>query len=93
LSVVLFGEKLGNSLCGKWTGFFFFFFFFFENSVKNIKREVDKSWRKLHNDEVHCLYSSPNIVRVIKARRLRWAGHEARTGEGRGVYKVLDGKT
>jgi hypothetical protein len=46
------------------------------------------SWRKLHNDELHSLYSSPNIVRVIKSRRLRWAGHVARMVEGRGVYRV-----
>jgi hypothetical protein len=56
------------------------------------KREEDGSWRKLHNDELHNLYSSPNIVRVIKSRRMRWAGHVARTGEGRGVYKVLVGR-
>jgi hypothetical protein len=43
----------------------------------------------LHNDELHSLYSSPSIVRVIKSRRLRWAGHVARMGEGRGVYRVL----
>jgi hypothetical protein len=53
------------------------------------KREVEGSWRKLHNDELHSLYSSPNIVRVIKSRRLRWAGHVARMGEGRGVYRVV----
>jgi hypothetical protein len=56
------------------------------------KREEDGSWRKLHNDELHSLYSSPNIVRVIKSRRVRWAGHVARMGEGRGVYRVLVGK-
>jgi hypothetical protein len=50
-----------------------------------IRREEDGSWRKLHNDELHNLYSSPNIVRVIKSRRMRWAGHVARMGEGRGV--------
>jgi hypothetical protein len=48
--------------------------------------------RKLHNDELHDLYSSPNIVRVIKSRRMRWAGHVARMGEGRGVYRVLVGR-
>jgi hypothetical protein len=53
------------------------------------KREEDGSWRKLHNDELHDLYSSPNIVRVIKARRMRWDGHVARMGEGRGAYRVL----
>jgi hypothetical protein len=53
------------------------------------KREEDGSWKKLHNDELHSLYSSPNIVRVIKSRRMRWAGHVARMGEGKGVYRVL----
>jgi hypothetical protein len=56
------------------------------------EREVDGSWRKLLNDELHNLYSSPNIVRVIEARMLRWAGHGARMGEGRGVYRVLVAK-
>jgi hypothetical protein len=46
---------------------------------------------ELHNDEVHSLYSSPNIVRVIKSRRMKWVGHVARMGEGRGVYRVLVG--
>jgi hypothetical protein len=48
-------------------------------------REEDGSWRKLHNDELHNLYSSPNIVRVIKSRRMKWAGHVALMGKGRGV--------
>jgi hypothetical protein len=56
------------------------------------KREEDGSWKKLHNDELHSLYSSPNIVRVIKSRRMRWAGHVACMGEGRGVYGVLVGR-
>jgi hypothetical protein len=56
------------------------------------KREVDGSWRKLHNDELHSLYSSPNIFRVIKSRRMRWAGNVARMGEGRSVYRVLVGR-
>jgi hypothetical protein len=56
------------------------------------KREEDGSWRKLHNDELHSLYSSPNIVRMIKSRRMRWAGHVAHMGEGRGVYRVLVGR-
>jgi hypothetical protein len=55
------------------------------------KREEDGSWRKFHNDELHSLYSSLNIVRVIKSRRMRWAGHVVRMGEGRGVYRVLVG--
>jgi hypothetical protein len=46
------------------------------------KREEDGSWRTLHNDELHSLYSSPNIVRVIKSRRMRWAGYVARIGRG-----------
>jgi hypothetical protein len=46
------------------------------------KREEYGSWRKLHNDELHGLYSLPNIVRVIKSRRMRWAGHVARMGMG-----------
>ena len=48
--------------------------------------------RRLHNEELNDLYSSPNIVRVIKSRRMRWAGHVARMGEERGVYRVLLGK-
>jgi hypothetical protein len=56
------------------------------------KRKEDGSWRKVHNDELHSLYSSPNIVRVIKSRRMRWTGHVARTGEGKGVYIVLVGR-
>jgi hypothetical protein len=47
---------------------------------------------KLHNEELHILYSSPNIIRQIKSRRMRWAGHEARMGEERNVYRVLMGK-
>jgi hypothetical protein len=46
------------------------------------KSEEDGSWRKFHNDELHSLYSSPNIVRVIKSRRIGWAGHVARMGRG-----------
>jgi hypothetical protein len=47
------------------------------------KREKDGSWKKLHNDELHSPYSSPNIVRVIKLRRMRWMGHGTPRGEGR----------
>jgi PAS domain-containing protein len=54
--------------------------------------EVTGEWRKLYNEELNDLYSLPNLVRVIKSRRLRWAGHVARMGEGRGVYRVLVGK-
>jgi len=54
--------------------------------------EVTGEWRKLHNEDLNNLYSSPNILRVIKSRRMRWAGHVARMGEGRGVYRILVGK-
>ena len=54
---------------------------------------VTGEWRKLHNEELNDLYSSPNIVRVIKWRRMRWARNVARMEEGRGVHKVLMGET
>ena len=54
---------------------------------------VTGEWRKLHNEELNDLYSSPNIVMVIKSRRMRWAGHVARMEEGRGVHKVLVGRS
>ena len=65
----------------------------FENRVlKRIfgpkKDGVTGEWRKLHNEELNYLYCSPNIVRVIKSRRMRWAGHVARMKEGRCVHKV-----
>jgi hypothetical protein len=56
------------------------------------KKKEDGSWRKVHNDELQSLYSSPNIVMVIKSRRMRWAGHVAHMGEGGGVYRVLVGR-
>ena len=56
------------------------------------REEVTGELRRWHNEELNDLYSSPNIVRVIKLRRMRWAGHVARMGEGRGVYSVLLGK-
>jgi hypothetical protein len=54
--------------------------------------EVTGEWRKLHNEEPNDLYSLPNIVRVVKSRRITWAGHVARMGEERGVHRVLVGK-
>jgi hypothetical protein len=54
--------------------------------------EVTGEWRNLHNGELHNLYSSPDIIRQIKSRRMRWAGHVVRMGEGRNVYRVLVGK-
>jgi hypothetical protein len=53
---------------------------------------VTGGWRKLHNEELHGLYSSTSIVRAIKARRMRWAGHVARMGEVRGAYSILVGR-
>jgi len=54
--------------------------------------EVTGEWRKLHNEELSDLYSLPSIVRVVKSRRMRWAGHVVRMGEGRDVHRVLVGK-
>ena len=56
------------------------------------RNEVTGVWRKLHNEELSDLYSLPNILRVVKSRRMRWVGHVARMGEGRGVHRVLIGK-
>jgi hypothetical protein len=69
----------------------------FENRVLRGKfgpnrDEVTGKGRKLHSGELHNLYSSPDIIRQIKSRRKRWAGHVARMGEGRNVYRVFDGK-
>jgi hypothetical protein len=56
------------------------------------KSEEDRLWRKLHNYELHKLYYSLNIVRVIKSRRMRWVGHVTHMGEGKGIYRVLVGR-
>ena len=68
----------------------------FENRIlrriSGPKRDKIGEWRRFHNEEVHSLYRSPNIVRVIKSRRLRWAGHVARMEEGRSAFKMLTGK-
>jgi hypothetical protein len=66
----------------------------FENNVlrrifRQKRDEVTGRWRKLHNDELRDLYSSPSIIRIIKSRRIRWAGHVARMGEKRNVYWLL----
>ena len=62
-------------------------------NIFGLKRdEVTGEWRKLHNEELSDLYSLPNIVRVVKSRRMRWAGQVARMGQVRGVYRVLVGK-
>jgi hypothetical protein len=54
--------------------------------------EVTGEWRRLHNEELNDRYSSSNIIRVIKSRRMRWAGHVACMGEGRGAYRILVGR-
>jgi hypothetical protein len=54
--------------------------------------EVTGEWRKLHNEELRDLYSSPSIIRIIKSRRMRWAGHVAQMGEKRNAYRLLVGK-
>jgi len=68
----------------------------YENRLRRIsgpeRDEVTGEWRKLHNEELNDLYCSPNIVRVSKSRRMRWAGHVARMGERKGVYRVVMGK-
>ena len=56
------------------------------------KRDENGEWTRLHHEELHSLYRSPNIVRVIISRRLRWAGHVARMEEGRSAFKILAGK-
>jgi hypothetical protein len=56
------------------------------------RKEVTGEWRKLHYEELHNLYSSPNIIRMIELRRMRWAGHVAQMGEKRNVYGIFVGK-
>ena len=68
-----------NTPCGK-------------NAFGPMRDEVTGEWRKLHNEEFNDLYSSPNIVRVTKSRKMRCAGHVARMGERRGAYRILVGK-
>ena len=65
---------------------------FSSHSSELLRDEVTGEWRKLHNEELSDLYSLPNIVQVVKLRRMRWAGHVARMVEGRGVHRVLVGK-
>jgi hypothetical protein len=63
-----------------------------DNEIGPKRDEVTGEWRKLHNEELNDLYSLPNIVRVAKSRRMRWAGHVARMGEDRAVHRVLVGE-
>jgi hypothetical protein len=55
--------------------------------------EIIGDWSKLHNEELHNLYSSPDMIRIITSRRMRWAGNVARTGENRNAYRILVGKS
>jgi hypothetical protein len=65
----------------------------FIDAISGPKRDgVTGGWRKLHNEELHNLYSSPSINRIIKSRRMRWAGHVARMGQKRSMYGLLVGK-
>jgi hypothetical protein len=87
-------NALQHLLCSKFT---FTKHPLFENRVlRRIfgpkRDEVTGDWRKLYNEELNDLYCSPSIVRVIKLKRMRWAGHVVHMGEGRGVYGVLVGK-
>jgi hypothetical protein len=54
--------------------------------------KITQQWRKIHNEELNEMYSSPNIIQMIKSRRMRWAGHVVRMGECRNIYRVLVGK-
>ena len=60
--------------------------------ISGRKRDENGEWRRLHNEEFHSFYCSPNILRVIKSRRLRWAGPVARMEEGTGAFKILTSK-
>ena len=64
----------------------------FENKVLRRIYGPKREWRKLHNEELNDLYSSPNTVWVIKSRRMRWTGHVAHMGERRSIYRILVGK-
>jgi hypothetical protein len=69
----------------------------FENRVLGrifgpMRDGVTGGWRKLHNEELHSLYSSPSVIRMIKSRRVRWVGHVARMGVKTGAYRILVGK-
>ena len=68
----------------------------FENRIRRrifgLKRDDNGEWRKLHNEELYSLYHSPNIVKVMNSRGLRWVGHVARIDEGRSAFKILTGK-
>jgi hypothetical protein len=92
LSVVLYGSQTWSPTLREEHGMRLF-----ENRVLRrifgpMRYELMGDWRKLHNEELHNLYSLPNIIRMIKSRRMRWAGHVARMGERRNAYMILVGK-
>jgi hypothetical protein len=58
-----------------------------------MRDDAIEGWRKLHNEELHSLYSSPSIIRMTKSRRIRWAGHTTRMGEKRNAYRILVGSS
>ena len=70
----------------------FYIFYFNFQIIFGPKRDENGEWRGLHNEELHSLYSSRNIIRVIKSRRFRWAGYVARMEQGRSGFKILTGK-
>jgi hypothetical protein len=78
------------------TSYFYFIYDTFNRVLRRIfgqkRDEVMGEWRKLHNKELHDLYSSPSIIRIIKSRRMRWTGHIARMGEKKNAYILLVGK-
>ena len=71
---------------------YFKYGYIFKRKIFGPKRYGHEEWRRLHNEELHSLYRSPNIVRMIKSRRLRWSGHISRNEEGRSAFKILTGK-
>ena len=86
LPVVLYG-------CEAWSLTFKVFEIRILRRIFGPTRDENGEWRRIHNEELHSLYRSPNIVRVIKSSRLRWAGHVARIEEGRSAFKILTGKS
>jgi hypothetical protein len=95
-TVLLTREKVGKQESATRGKLYVYFIHLFENRVMRRifgpkRDEVPGEWRKLHNGELYNLYSPPDIIRQIKSRRMRWAGHVARMGEGRKMYRVLVG--
>ena len=85
-------ESLGARTKSKQCVCMYIYIYIYIHNFGPWKDEVTGDWRRLHNEELNDLYSSPNIVWVIKSRKMRWAGHVARMGEERGVYRFLVGK-